>query len=36
MTGIIITWLVTSVSFLIIARLPIGVQVDSFGKALSH
>lgn len=34
MGGIIITWLVTSVSFLIIARLPIGVQVNGFGKAL--
>ncbi len=34
MVGIIITWLVTSISFLIIAKLPIGVQVDSFGKAL--
>jgi putative membrane protein len=34
MGGIIMTWLVTSISFLIIARLPIGVQVDGFGKAL--
>jgi putative membrane protein len=34
MVGLIITWLVTSVSFLIISRLPIGVEVDSFGKAL--
>ncbi|MBD2307233.1 phage holin family protein [Chroococcidiopsis sp. FACHB-1243] len=33
MLGILITWLVTTVSFLIIARLPLGVEVDSFGKA---
>jgi putative membrane protein len=33
MTGIIVTWLVTTVSFLIISRLPIGVEIDSFGKA---
>ena len=31
--GIIVTWLVTTVSFLIISRLPIGVEIDSFGKA---
>ncbi|MEA5505217.1 phage holin family protein [Halotia wernerae UHCC 0503] len=34
MGGLILTWLVTSVSFLIIAKLPIGVQIDNFGKAL--
>ncbi|NMG08279.1 phage holin family protein [Brasilonema sp. UFV-L1] len=34
MTGLILTWLVTAVSFLIIAKLPIGVEIDSFGKAL--
>ncbi|MBW4560562.1 MAG: phage holin family protein [Mojavia pulchra JT2-VF2] len=34
MGGLILTWLVTSVSFLIIARLPIGVEIDNFGKAL--
>ncbi|KYC35539.1 hypothetical protein WA1_06870 [Scytonema hofmannii PCC 7110] len=34
MAGIVWTWLVTAVSFLIISRLPIGVEVDSFGKAL--
>jgi putative membrane protein len=34
MTEILITWLVTTVSFLIISRLPIGVEVDSFGKAV--
>jgi putative membrane protein len=33
MAGLIWTWLVTAVSFLIIARLPIGVQIDGFGKA---
>lgn len=33
MTGIFITWLVTTVSFLIISRLPIGVEIESFGKA---
>lgn len=34
MVGLIITWLVTVVSFLIISRLPIGVEIDGFGKAL--
>ncbi|MBD2346043.1 phage holin family protein [Anabaena subtropica] len=35
MAGIILTWLVTAVSFLIIARLPfLGIEVDGFGKAL--
>jgi len=33
MTGLLLTWLVTTVSFLIISRLPIGVEIDSFGKA---
>jgi putative membrane protein len=34
MTGILITWLVTTISFLIIARLPfLGIQIDSLGKA---
>ncbi|MBD1805558.1 phage holin family protein [Microcoleus sp. FACHB-SPT15] len=33
MTGILITWLITTISFLIISRLPIGVEIDSFGKA---
>jgi putative membrane protein len=27
-------WLVTSVSFFIISKLPIGVDIDSFGKAM--
>ncbi|MBE9003454.1 phage holin family protein [Fortiea sp. LEGE XX443] len=34
MLGLIITWLVTAISFLIISRLPIGVEIDNFGKAL--
>lgn len=33
MSGILLTWLVTTVSFLIISRLPIGVEIDGFGKA---
>ncbi|MEW5859637.1 MAG: phage holin family protein [Cyanobacteriota bacterium] len=33
MVGILITWLVTTISFLIISRLPIGVEIDSFKKA---
>jgi putative membrane protein len=33
MLGILITWFVTTISFLIIARLPLGVEIDSFGKA---
>jgi putative membrane protein len=34
MGGLILTWLVTSVSFLIISKLPVGVEIDNFGKAL--
>lgn len=34
MIDLIWTWLVTTVSFLIIAKLPVGVEVDGFGKAL--
>ncbi len=34
MVGLILTWLVTAISFLIISRLPIGVEIDNFGKAL--
>ncbi|MBW4667448.1 MAG: phage holin family protein [Cyanomargarita calcarea GSE-NOS-MK-12-04C] len=34
MIGLIITWLVTAISFLVISKLPIGVQIDNFGKAL--
>ncbi|WP_414563989.1 MULTISPECIES: phage holin family protein [unclassified Anabaena] len=33
MLGIILTWIVTSVSFLIISRLPLGIEIDNFGKA---
>jgi putative membrane protein len=33
MTGLLISCLITTVSFLIIYRLPIGVEIDSFGKA---
>ncbi|WP_341731374.1 phage holin family protein [Microcoleus sp. EPA2] len=29
-----IAWLVTSVSFFIISKLPIGVDIDTFGKAM--
>ncbi|MBW4558832.1 MAG: phage holin family protein [Trichormus sp. ATA11-4-KO1] len=33
MGEIILTWLVTTVSFLIISRLPLGIEIDNFGKA---
>ncbi len=33
MIGLIVTWLVTTVSFLIISKLPTGVEIDSFAKA---
>ena len=33
MVGILITWLVTTISFLIVSRLPIGVEIDTFRKA---
>ena len=29
-----ITWLVTSISFFIISKLPLGVEIDGFGKAM--
>ena len=32
--GIIITWLVTAVSLFIISKLPLGVEIDSFEKAM--
>lgn len=32
--SILIAWLVTAISLLIISKLPIGVEIDSFGKAL--
>lgn len=31
---ILIAWLLTAISLLIIAQLPIGVEIDNFGKAL--
>jgi len=34
MTGLLITWLVTSVSLLIISKLPLGIEIDSLGKAI--
>ena len=34
LTGLLITWLITAVSLLIISRLPIGVEIDSIQKAL--
>ncbi|MBE9040006.1 phage holin family protein [Oscillatoriales cyanobacterium LEGE 11467] len=33
--GLLITWLVIAVSFIIISYIPIGVEIDSFGKALT-
>jgi putative membrane protein len=33
-TQILIAWLVTSVSFFIISKLPIGVEISSFNRAL--
>ena len=32
--SLVIAWLVTSVSFFIISKLPIGVEIDTFGKAM--
>ncbi|MEG3925138.1 phage holin family protein [Microcoleus sp. D3_18a_C4] len=32
--SVAIAWLVNSVSFFIISKLPIGVDIDSFGKAM--
>ncbi|BAU63651.1 membrane protein of unknown function [Stanieria sp. NIES-3757] len=34
MVALLITWLVTAISLFIISKLPIGVEIDSFGKAL--
>lgn len=31
---LLIAWLITAISLLIIAQLPIGVEIDNFGKAL--
>lgn len=33
MIPLLITWLVTTVSLFIISKLPLGVRIDSFGKA---
>lgn len=34
MLGLLLTWLITTISFLIISRLPfLGIEIDSFGKA---
>jgi putative membrane protein len=32
--SLLIPWLVTTISLLIISKLPIGIEIDSFGKAL--
>jgi putative membrane protein len=32
--AILITWLITAAGLLIISSLPLGVEIDSFGKAL--
>ena len=32
--GILMAWLITTICFLIISKLPIGVEIDSFGKAI--
>lgn len=34
MSGLLIIWLITTISFLIISKLPIGVEIDSLGKAV--
>ncbi|WP_414527767.1 phage holin family protein [Nodularia chucula] len=33
MLNLLLVWLVTTISFLIVSRLPIGIEIDSFGKA---
>ncbi|MEA5581379.1 phage holin family protein [Nodularia harveyana UHCC-0300] len=33
MLNLLLAWLVTTISFLIISKLPIGIEIDSFGKA---
>jgi putative membrane protein len=32
--GVIITLLVTSISLFILSKLPLGIEIDSFGKAI--
>ena len=34
MLQILLVWLVTSVSLFVISKLPLGVEIDSFGKAV--
>jgi len=34
MIELLITWLVTSISLFIISKLPLGIEIDGFGKAL--
>ncbi|HEY9845285.1 MAG TPA: phage holin family protein [Candidatus Caenarcaniphilales bacterium] len=34
MGSILIAWLVTSISLLIISKLPLGIEIDGFGKAI--
>ncbi len=33
MLGLIITWIVTTISFIILTKLPTGIEADDFGKA---
>jgi len=33
MIGLIITWIVTTISFIILTKLPTGIEADDFGKA---
>ncbi len=33
MTGLIITWIVTTISFIILTKLPTGIESEDFGKA---
>lgn len=34
MSSLLMTWLVTAISLLIITRLPLGIKIDSFSTAL--
>lgn len=33
--GLLVSWLVTAVSLLILSKLPTGIEVDGFGKAFT-
>jgi len=33
MVGLVITWIVTTISFIILTKLPTGIEADDFGKA---